>query len=264
MSEHSGIGKLAVVVLSCDKYSDLWDGFFHCFFKLNPFDDCDFYLVSNQKTYDFHGIKNILVGPDVDWSTSVLSALDKVPNQKLFVILEDIYVTNIPSRASLLKCAERFLLEDIKHLKYFNSPKPDKFDESPSIGQFEASAPFRCTVCGFWEKETLQALLIEGESPWMFEVMGSYRSFKYRQFFGVKKNLINYKNMVEKGRWIGASVKWAVENDVPLKIETRHMPSIFDLFTFHLKKLVFGLVTLVNWRFRTNAMNILRKILVSY
>jgi len=50
-------GKIAVLVVSCDKYADLWPPFFQLFLRFWP--ECPFsvYLISNQKGPAYHDVK---------------------------------------------------------------------------------------------------------------------------------------------------------------------------------------------------------------
>ena len=63
-------GNFAVLVLSCDKYSDLWSPFIRQFKKFFPFEGYKIYLGSNLVACTEVGIIPILSGEDVDWSTS--------------------------------------------------------------------------------------------------------------------------------------------------------------------------------------------------
>ncbi|MCX8008474.1 MAG: hypothetical protein N3A54_02085 [Patescibacteria group bacterium] len=84
----------AILVLSCDKYSDLWDPFFDLFKRY--WKDCPFpvYLGSNTKKYSDGSIKTILSGSPKDWSTDLLNIVDKIREEFLFIWLEDFLPCN--------------------------------------------------------------------------------------------------------------------------------------------------------------------------
>jgi len=82
---------VGVLVLSCDKYVDIWHAFFTLFFRYWP--DCPFpvYLLSNFKSFDHPHVKPILVGEDETWSISVSKALKKFPHDIALITLEDFF-----------------------------------------------------------------------------------------------------------------------------------------------------------------------------
>ena len=64
---------VTILVVSCDKYKDLWIPFFHCFFKY--WSDCPYpvFLASNDLEYSDPRVKTILIGPDKDYSSNLLA-----------------------------------------------------------------------------------------------------------------------------------------------------------------------------------------------
>ena len=85
--------KIAVLVISCDKYSDLWDPCIRIFNKYWP--DCpyDNFIIANIKSFELWGFKNIIVGDDKSWSQGLKSALDKLKldHDYVYTQLEDYY-----------------------------------------------------------------------------------------------------------------------------------------------------------------------------
>ena len=63
--------KTALLVISCDKYADLWPIYFGSLFKYWP--NCPFkiYLGSNFKIYDHKDVTMINVGEDYDYSSNL-------------------------------------------------------------------------------------------------------------------------------------------------------------------------------------------------
>jgi hypothetical protein len=81
---------LAVLVLSCDKYHDLWKPFLGQFRKYFPVESYPIYLGSNSKACTEPGVISVLSGDDPDWSTSLKRMLAQIKEPKIFVILEDL------------------------------------------------------------------------------------------------------------------------------------------------------------------------------
>ena len=86
--------KFAVLVVSCDKYSDLWNPFFYFFKKHWP--DCpyDIYLGSNTIDFKKDGIKMLFSGKDIDWSNSTMKIVSQLSSKYLLILLEDMFIVS--------------------------------------------------------------------------------------------------------------------------------------------------------------------------
>ena len=79
----------AIVVSSCDAYSDLWPYFFHFFFKHWPAVPHPVYLIANELRYDDERVRTIRVGPDAQWGSNTRSALEQIPEETVLFLLDD-------------------------------------------------------------------------------------------------------------------------------------------------------------------------------
>lgn len=254
----------AVLVLSCDKYSDVWQAFFKCFRENFPAGDWPVYLGSNTKECNEPGVVTVLSGSDPDWSTSYKRILEQIPQKKLFVILEDLFLSSMVDVVVFTTVVDFMFEKRANHIRYQANPPPDLPTDSPLIGECTKGAPYRATVCGLWDRDYLFRLLLEGENPWNFEILGSYRTSYSDGFYAMISPLCEYKNMIEKGEWIPASVDWAERNGISLPLETRPMLKGGS----HLKSLlqtgIFNLILHIPWQYRVRLMNQLRKLFISY
>lgn len=254
----------AILVLSCDKYSDVWPTFFKCFRENFPASDWPVYLGSNTKECHEPGVITILSGGDPDWSTSYKRILEQIPQRKLFVILEDLLLSSKVDENTLGTLVDFLFEKEANHIRYWANPPPDLPTDNPLIGECAKGAPYRSTVCGFWDRKYLLGLLIEGENPWNFEIMGSYRTSYSNGFYATTSPLCGYQNMIEKGKWIPASVAWAKRNGVSLSIETRPMLKGGNQLKSLLQMGIFNLILHISWKYRVRLMNQLRKLFISY
>lgn len=254
----------AVLVLSCDKYSDLWAPFFKCFWKFFPAYDCTVYLGSNTVPFDDPKVKTLFSGEDVDWSSSYRKILQQIPEKKIFVILEDLFVASPINEDIFLKVIAFVRDRDANHLRYLTHIKPSAPLENPLFGVYDKKMPYRATVCGFWDREYLLDLLLDGESPWNFEIMGSYRTSYSDGFYAMVEPLFELKNMVEKGCWIPASAAWAQQEGIQINLEARSMLSGFNQFKSVIQMRIFDAIVKTPWKLRLALMNQLRKLFISY
>jgi hypothetical protein len=254
----------AVLVLSCDKYADVWSSFFKCFRENFPATDWPVYLGSNTKECNEPGVVTILSGSDPDWSTSYKRILEQIPQQKIFVILEDFFLSSNVDKHALDVLISFMIEKNANHIRYGANPLPDLPTNTPMIGESLKGAPYRATVCGLWDRDYLLRLLLEGETPWNFEILGSYRTSYSDGFYATTSPLFEFKNMIEKGKWIPGSVDWANRNGVSLSMEARSILKGGSQIKSLLQIGIFNLILQIPWRFRVKLMNQLRKLIISY
>lgn len=256
----------AIVIVSCDKYSDLWDPFFQSFWKQWP--DCQFpvYLQTNEVKYTgkYKGRAiNILCGKDNDWSTSLKRTLTKIPEKYVFMWNEDLFLSAPVSTALFLEYIELMKKHKGKHIHYRCIPGPDAYIENGVLGVYDRGMPYRSIVMGFWDSAYLQTILLDGESPWQFEIMGSYRASYEDGFFCANKKIIEFVHMAEKGKWQHTGLTYCRRNNIRLTLSARPSSSA-NFIKSDLAKLYFNVVISIPWRLRIKIMNILRKAFVTY
>ena len=90
-SPPQSLGNFAVVVSSCDAYSDLWPYFFYFFFKHWPGATPPVYLIANEIRYDDPRVNTILVGPDKQWGSNTHAAITKIEEDIVLMLLDDFF-----------------------------------------------------------------------------------------------------------------------------------------------------------------------------
>ncbi|QWD60459.1 hypothetical protein [Polynucleobacter sp. MWH-UH35A] len=255
----------AILVLSCDRYADLWGAFYSLFFNALGLDKYRIYHGSNTVKCSDDRVVNLLSGKDENWSTSYIKILNQIPEESLFVILEDVFIEGVIDIEKFKKCIQLMRLNHVRHIKYFPNPRGDSgVDEIDFLSAYNKGAPYRVTVCGFWNKKTLLELLIPGENPWNFEINGSYRSSYSDGYYCLKDPLFSFKNMVEKGMWIRKSIKWAMQKNIVLDYKKRPHMSILTTIFSNIKMLYFNFILKINWRLRLKIINLFKKLLAVY
>ena len=258
----SSSNEFAVLVLSCDKYSDLWDPFFECFDRYWP--DCPYpiYLGSNTINYNKEKITTLYSGEDKDWSTSTKKIINQIDAKYVWIFLEDIFITS--------KIDTSYINETFSFLKNNNGNFIHETTKIPQVtdngiyNEYPRGMPYRVNVRGFWNKDYFIQLLLDGESPWNFEIMGSYRSSYDDGFYSVKKDVLTFVNMVEKGQWIRKSVQWCEQENITLDINKREKLTSFYHIKSVLQLIYFSIIVKVSWKLRLKLINILRKLIISY
>lgn len=253
----------AILIPSCDKYSDMWDPFFSQFWKYWP--DCPYnvYLGSNLKKYKGKKVKNILIGKDFGWGASLKKMLKRIPEKYLFVWNEDLLFTSRINTNKFKKYFELMKIYKANHIHYRCLPKPRFYTKDKLLGIYEKKMPYIVNEAGFWKKSTLAKLVMDKEYSWEFEIYGSYRAMHEEGIYCLNDHLISYIHLCEKGKLNKDSVNYCKKNNIKINLSARGINSnryYIDKF----RDYYFNYLLNKNWRLRLKIMNILRKILISY
>lgn len=106
----------------------------------------------------------------------------------------------------------------------------------------EADTPYRVSLCGVWQKKYLQSIILSEENPWQFEINGSARTKMDEGFFALDERLFGTVNLVEKGFWIKASIKWALRQKIPVDPRSRKFKTQLEELLSLIKNVYFDLM----------------------
>jgi len=199
--------QVAVLVVSCDRYSDLWKPFFQMFRRFWP--ECQFpvYLLSNQRAMDFPGVTSLVIGSDPSWSDSLKMGLECIPEKYVLLFIDDLFLVKPVDNQRVLRIFEWMVSAGANHVRMNAGPLPDKpFNDL--VGVASPGTIYRTsTVMSVWKKSLLMELLKAGESAWDFEIFGTERSDAHSGFYASWKKCFPVVNGVIKGKWQRCAVK---------------------------------------------------------
>jgi hypothetical protein len=201
-------GSCALLVPSCDAYSDLWAPFLNLFESLWP--DCPFsvFLGSNQLDAG-RRVTTLKSDAGPVWSDQLIDYLHQLPHEYVLLMLEDFFLRKRVSTDQVLRCLEFVDGRGAHMLRLIPRPRPNRRIPGDKLfGICDVGPPYRiCMQAAIWRRTSLLALLEPGETIWQFEIAGTERSGRYPEgFFAVSKPVIPYSGLfvhhvVEKGRW---------------------------------------------------------------
>jgi hypothetical protein len=237
----------AILILSCDKYSDAWNPFFLLMQKYWP--DCKFdvFLGTNEKGFDFPGIKVLKSGKARDWSADTSAILEQIPHENVIILLEDYFIMKPVDEVWLNKCIS-FLSEKNASFMRIASFRKDHFPmyaydpiiENPEFGITRNEAPYKVNLqAGIWNKKDLIDLIKKGESPWEFEVNASKRCNASEKLFlcitesSVANILIGpipyLCTAITRGTWMREAIELCRKEKIKLDLSIRPVESRFAL-----------------------------------
>ena len=167
---------LAILVLSCDKYCDLWNDFFNLKEKYWP--DCPYpcYLATDTVDYQREGVQLIRFGNIRTWSICAKKAIEKIKEPYIALFLEDAFIYKTIDSSIIAddlqfvidKKADFLTLERNRMQKSLTA----KDQLAPHIWRIDRHRKYGIdTSAAIWEKGFLMNELEKEDcSAWQFEV----------------------------------------------------------------------------------------------
>jgi hypothetical protein len=224
---------IAVLVVSCDNYADLWRPFFKLFKRF--WADCPFpvYLLSNELKGDFTDINNITVGKDISWSDSLKTGLLQINAEYVLMVIDDLFFTGPVNTERLMVVCDEFIKVQGNYLRLNPTVKAD-MPYNEHFGLVSKGSYYRTsTVFSLWKKNILMDLLKSGESPWEFEVFGTVRSDAYGDFYSTLTHFFPNVNGVIKGKWQRSAIKRLQKLGIKLELDTRKTMKLRETMRFY-------------------------------
>lgn len=214
---------ISIVIYSSDYYQDCWDPFFLLFKKYFPMqDDYELILITNTVIYKNNNLEvtTVNAGLDTPWSLRLRLGLEKAKNELIFLIGDDFFLLDYLNSSHLNKFIELINnSKGIDHLRFLHNPGKFKVRRSNNkeLDIIEEFTKYRFLYApGLWKKEKLTKYIVDFESPFMSEKMGTYRSWIHNdQFYCLSDKYLSdndqfYKcgtsGVIAKGKWEA----WAV------------------------------------------------------
>jgi hypothetical protein len=225
------MAEVSILVVSCDKYSDIWDPFFQIFHKRWP--DCPFpvYLGSNHLTMNSPQVTTLAIGEDRSWADSVRRMIDRLPGDHAILLLEDFLFTDTVETERVKRLVEISQQERLGCLRLGPYPAPTRrISRLPEFGELERGSDYRVsTQAAIWRLSTLRRLLHPSFSAWQFELMGSPLSNHLPdQFWSVWAPALAYRHGVERGKWMRQGLAICHEAGVAVDLSKRPPMSAKD------------------------------------
>lgn len=236
---------IAVLVVSCDKYSDMWPIFFEL--KKRKWSDCPYrtYLGSNFKKSELDGVTDILIGEDKSWSDNVRNMLSSIEEDYIIMLLDDFFIDRELDTDRIRLLAQYLEDKNIDCLRMEPEPGPARvINRKLKVGLTKPGYPFYVsTQPAIWKKSSLAGLLKEGYSAWDFELRNSENADNLNMVFaGTKNYVFHHINGVDRGKYYSSTVEFLNKEGIKADFEKRGVLA---------NKTLSGRIDLKMYRFKT-------------
>jgi hypothetical protein len=234
---------MAIIVQSCDKYSDLWKPFYHFFHKNWPDNKFTVYHLSETSKLSHEKITDISAGLNKTWSEMLIAALKQIEQDYVLLLLEDYFLLNRVNNDrfyQLLSIAEN---TEAAFIRIFPVPGPDyDHPEFLEVGIIKKDSPYSIsTQATIWNRKVLLRFLRPEESAWDLEIKGSKRAFEIKQPFLSLK--VTHKGRAEsgdypfnyfctavyKGKWMKGALELCRREGIEIDLRRRRAENMIDV-----------------------------------
>jgi hypothetical protein len=257
-------GSCAIVILSSDKYSDLWkaatDNCIRMFGELN----LPIYLIVNELDFDSNKIKVVNTGVDLGWAEMVKKALPSIKEDYVLILLEDMPIIQFNDKEELANAFQILRENDLGALHLRPVPKPKSKIDKANWYLYEGSEPYLCNVFSLWNKNTFEKVLAFGENAWEFEINGSPRLGRIARVGCLSNPIFEYVHLVEKGLWVPKISRMNEEHSLNLDISKRPKQKRFSISRNLKKTWFFFMLDFVPYKLRVKTSRFVKLFFVTY
>lgn len=165
------------------------------------------YLGANHASLNRSGVAEIKTGDDEAWSKRLRFCLEKLDTDYVLLLLEDFFLDRPVSTERIKAEVERLRVAGGVELRLYPNPGADYF--RAGLGVIHTGAHYRISLQpAIWNRAELLKLLVDDESPWDFERLGTLRSRTRKDgFYCSAAPLIHYRHVVERGEWFRTAAR---------------------------------------------------------
>lgn len=240
--------KMSLLVISCEKFSDLWDGHVKLLEQNWPDRDMMTYIVTDAPTTkSYPGIHIISAGVDLEWTERLAYALKQVDAEYIFITLDDYFLIKKVDNKRILELITMMEQEGFDYVRLFKRPKKSTLNEVERHKRvFHVNIKETYSVnlyAGIWKKKFLESTLKKTKNIWQYEVSLFLRAQEYGAKCAVSfRNEFKILDVVRKGKLLHSAARFFKDNpgiyngnreinsweyEIKLSIQTfvgRHMP----------------------------------------
>lgn len=206
---------LSVIIMTCDAFSDLWEGQISqlkLHWKEHPL---DMFLVTDKPTdRTFSDVTVLSMGNELEWSERLHGALKLVKTDFLFFTLDDYFlIEDVPN--DLLNAYMKFMIErNYDYIRLFRRRKKftgNKIEGLSGLRELDPDSVYAINLyAGLWRKDFMYKASEAKKNAWQFEVSLKRAGVAYNAKCAVcmRKDIYPILDVVRKGKLLRKADKY--------------------------------------------------------
>jgi hypothetical protein len=207
-------GKITIVVNTCDAYSDLWPLFAASFAEFWPHRSLNLVLNTELTTdLGFNGFDALIHNSDSPfWGERLIQTLDDISTEYVLMLYDDFIIEDFFNESVLCQITDAMDDDDSISVFYLDLLGLSSYKSDTHLDGFaliSPSADYRLNSApGVWRKKDLRLFTGKRDSPWAWEVFGTYKTQRYaKHFFQPTQNKFYSFNgaqggAIYRGKWV--------------------------------------------------------------
>lgn len=205
---------VTLVVNTCDSYSDLWELFYLALDEYWPNRTIPMLYNTERKVELGFSVSNCTLHQShaKDWGGRLIHTLDDVETDFVLMVCDDFIIESHFDESLLAQALSWMDKNKDISVFYLDNTKLKAVQTEKSYGGFELindKAEFRLnTAPGLWRKDDLKLFTGKEDSPWAWEVFGTYRTQRVnKQFYQpINHKVYNFNGSkggaIYRGKWV--------------------------------------------------------------
>lgn len=238
---------MAIVVVSFDGYSDLWDDFFGLLNKFWYDRKYPTYLVNNNLNPNYDNINVINCGDGLQWSSRTRIALEKIKEPYICLLLEDLFIGDYIINSDIDEIMQFVTLNNIEYYKLnsFSKISTNTVLGKDYLHYIPENLDYGVSLqAAIWKKSFLLRLLGDKDyNAWQFEndrlKESRNKPSRYvKSWVYDNRNILNIHHGVVQGKFLPDTIKYFESINYKLNTKDRGILSNKDLYIYILKRYV--------------------------
>jgi len=195
------MNNIALLISTYDNSEDLWAPLEQTYLRYWKDIDFPIYLSTNHKVFNSQLFTSLTIGNELSWSDNLIKSLNKVEQEYVLLTFDDLFLTAKVDNQFIEILMMRAIQSEFNYLQFYRSISKGRRLDDLIFKKSNKTRYRNSTIWSFWKKDILLELLQKDENAWEFEINGNVRSYKYKDFYSTRRNVIPFVNGVVKGIW---------------------------------------------------------------
>ena len=211
--------RLSIIILSCDNFSDLWDGQVEQIDKYWGNRNIPTYLVTETIMREYPTVRVITAGKNTEFSERIKQALSYVDSDYVLVTLDDYYLKKTVDEDRIHYLINIMDQDKVDYIRLYKRPmraQGKKLRQYKKLYEIKNSINYSVNLCvGIFRREFLLGALESPQSPWQLEVsFSAYATNRKARCYVSRYNEYVILDVVRKGKILNKAHRYFKKNGI--------------------------------------------------
>lgn len=234
------MSKVAILIYSCQRNSDMWPIFCKLFDKY--WSECPYekILLTDKYPQDVKEVSfNQVVENDGNWHDMVLAGINRAKTKYVMLFMDDYLLCDYVDGKRIESFVEDAEKYNVANIRFAESPTIpfNVFDLNVNYHLYMPGTAYSfSTQVGIWNAECLKNYINPTWSAWDFERVGSMEIKDWKHpLLGSAMYRFPYEEGVRRGKWMDVGVRLCERNGIRIDFAKRPQMTNFQLAWIYFK-----------------------------